>query len=77
MGTGSVGGKRREEVEVAFLFVYAHTHLSAGVARFSVIQHEHHHDGRDCKDGEEHLSARPASLPLQQEQTKHCWGLDF
>lgn len=64
MGAGNVRGRRQGEAEeVAFLLVYAHIHLSAGIARFSIIHHEHHHDYGDCKDGE-HLSTRPASLPI-------------
>lgn len=38
-----MGGRRQgeEEEEMVFLLIYAHMYLSAGIARFSVIYHEH------------------------------------
>ena len=58
-----MGGRRQEEEEeeMVFLLTYAHMYLSAGIARFSAVYHEHHLDC-DYEDGEQ-ICARPASLP--------------
>ena len=71
-----MGGRRQEEEEeMVFLLIYAHMYLSAGIARFSVIYHEHHLDCGIVKMESRFLQGQAPS-PLNEVVTS-WWSLDI
>lgn len=66
-----MGGRRQEEEEeMVFLLIYAHMYLSAGIARFSVIYHEHHLDCGIVKMESRFLQGQAPS-PLNKNNQTH------
>lgn len=62
-----MGGRRQEEEEeeMVFRLTYAHMYLSAGIARFSAIYHEHHLDCGIMKMESRFVQGQPPS-PLNK-----------